>query len=346
MTATISASLPDASSSLGAFEIGALLMIFSFGIVTLQTYNYYHRYPSDSFPLKIFVAVVWLLGVGHTILVAAGLYDVTVKQFGQPSAETLDPLPTSIGWSIALGTVLTSLVQGFFAYRIHVLSKKLYLPLICWSSSFAYLVGCIAAASLAIIKGLSFPVYGKRYGWLISSIFAVGAFVDLTIAAGMCYYLKRERALAIPRTVKSLDQLIVYSIETGIVTSLSAMAVLICFKAMPDNVVWFGVYMSFGEMFPNALMASLNSRRDRSETDDTVISTFRAPYVGNATGPEPTTLQKKHYSRITFPRAILTSDIIIEIRGATDANEDFSIASSNDEGKHSGAVALPLPTVD
>ena len=42
----------DLNGSLGALEIGAVLDVFLFGILTLQTYNYYCDFSDDSTFLK------------------------------------------------------------------------------------------------------------------------------------------------------------------------------------------------------------------------------------------------------------------------------------------------------
>jgi hypothetical protein len=42
----------------GAFEIGVLVATFLYGIETLQTYNYFRRFPKDSSLLKATVSWV------------------------------------------------------------------------------------------------------------------------------------------------------------------------------------------------------------------------------------------------------------------------------------------------
>jgi hypothetical protein len=44
------------NGSLGALEIGIVLGVFLFGIETLQTFNYYRRFPKDSNLLKATVS--------------------------------------------------------------------------------------------------------------------------------------------------------------------------------------------------------------------------------------------------------------------------------------------------
>jgi hypothetical protein len=46
----------DLNGNLGALEIGIVLGVFLFGIETLQTFNYYKRFPKDSNLLKATVS--------------------------------------------------------------------------------------------------------------------------------------------------------------------------------------------------------------------------------------------------------------------------------------------------
>ncbi|KAJ7856030.1 hypothetical protein B0H13DRAFT_1547533, partial [Mycena leptocephala] len=51
---------PALDGTLGAMEIGAILGTFLFGIETLQTFNYYRRFPDDSKLLKATVTTIVL----------------------------------------------------------------------------------------------------------------------------------------------------------------------------------------------------------------------------------------------------------------------------------------------
>jgi hypothetical protein len=44
--------LPPLDNTLGAVEIGGVLATFLFGLATLQTYNFYHQFPSERSVLK------------------------------------------------------------------------------------------------------------------------------------------------------------------------------------------------------------------------------------------------------------------------------------------------------
>lgn len=49
-------SFPSLPTTLGAVEVGLVISTFLSGIETLQTFNYYRKYPKDSMALKILVS--------------------------------------------------------------------------------------------------------------------------------------------------------------------------------------------------------------------------------------------------------------------------------------------------
>ncbi|KAH7912352.1 hypothetical protein BJ138DRAFT_1148499 [Hygrophoropsis aurantiaca] len=272
----------DANATIGALEIGSLVMTFALGIVTIQTYHYYRRYPNDPAWLKTLVAVVLLSAIVHTITVLAGMYDVSVIEFGQVAAELLTPLPTGLSGSILLSGLLAPLVQAYFAYRVYVVSAHIYMPMVCWTFSLSRFVGSMALAAFAF-KVPSLETFGASYGWLLTTVLVLGAVNDTLIAGNMCYYLKSERdfTLRMGRSAKPLDRMIAYTIETGFLTSLTAILIMICFLSLPDNFTWIAFYFFFGEIFANTLLASLNARRVQTDANETVVNLTRTTHLPN-----------------------------------------------------------------
>jgi hypothetical protein len=46
----------DPDNTLGALQVGGAIMVFLFGIDTLQTYYYFRRYPNDRLWIKLLVS--------------------------------------------------------------------------------------------------------------------------------------------------------------------------------------------------------------------------------------------------------------------------------------------------
>lgn len=46
----------NVNATLGALEVGVLVSVFLFGMVTVQTYSYYRKFPRDMDWIKILVS--------------------------------------------------------------------------------------------------------------------------------------------------------------------------------------------------------------------------------------------------------------------------------------------------
>jgi hypothetical protein len=142
------------------------------------------------------------------------MYLLTVTEFGQPDALAVTTMPTGYAWSIIFSGSVGSIVevqrclfdpwnflslnikkQAFFAHRMYVLSKSWYLPSIAWAlASFRFAGSMVAAAK--VFGSISLDVFSTKWRWLITACFATGAGADLIVAGGQCYYIYREKRVA------------------------------------------------------------------------------------------------------------------------------------------------------
>ncbi|KAJ7496717.1 hypothetical protein FB451DRAFT_201298 [Mycena latifolia] len=246
-------------TTLGAIEIGVLISYALFGFTTLQTYIYFSRFPDDRRLLKYMVSFVWFCELAHVICVGAALYTMTITFFGQ--VERLVRTPDSLSTGIIFSGFVGPCVQSFFAFRIHRLSNNSwYIPCFCWVLSFLRIVGA-TVVSVAGIKMVTLAGFDTQWGWLMTTVWAVGAANDLIIAGMLTYLISRQRYEGLPdRTLKVVDKLIAWTIETGAVTSIAGVITLISFVANKDNYSWLAWYVVTTRLYSNALLASLNSR--------------------------------------------------------------------------------------
>ncbi|KAJ7864747.1 hypothetical protein B0H14DRAFT_428376 [Mycena olivaceomarginata] len=270
-------SLPSVHLTIGAVEIGVLVSYTLFGVTTVQAYIYYGRFPDDPSELKALVALVWLCLLTQVIAIGHILYTFTITYFGQV-LEIFETAPKSLSVGVFSGGIMAAAVQGFFAYRIYAFTKKLYIPIFSWSLSFVRFLGSVTIFATTL-RMTSFPTYAAQWGWLLTSVWCISAANDLTITTSLVTNLIIQRSRIHKRTVPLIDKLIMWTIETGMVTSLTALAVMICFFTMPHNFIWFCLFISLPGLFSNSLLASLNSR-----------TTLRAMNNLNSSVPISTTL--------------------------------------------------------
>lgn len=247
----------DLNDTVGAMEIGVLVSAFLFGVISCQTWVYYRKFPTDPIILKLLVATIWLLELGHTIAVSHSLYTITVLDLDDPLKFA--SAPKSLDASILFSAFIGPLVQAWFAYRVLKLSRKLYIPLLCWFLSF---LRCVATVAVGVEALLSTSVheFERRFKWLLTFILAVGAAVDVIIAGSLCYFFRRLRATLFKRTVKVINQIMIWTVETGLLTSVAAVAMLVCFLLMQGNFIWIAIFTFLAKLFSNAFLVALNAR--------------------------------------------------------------------------------------
>ncbi|KAJ7663029.1 hypothetical protein B0H17DRAFT_1211741 [Mycena rosella] len=97
------------NATIGPEEVGVVVGAWMFGMFTLQAFNYFSYFPKDSRRLKITVAVLWVLELIHVILSCIGLYETTVKHFGD--ADNVLLINKAIGLSLIISAVVGPGVQ-------------------------------------------------------------------------------------------------------------------------------------------------------------------------------------------------------------------------------------------
>ncbi|KAF8071611.1 hypothetical protein FPV67DRAFT_884030 [Lyophyllum atratum] len=243
-------------STVGAFEIGVMVSLFLFGLVTVQTFSYYKKFPNDPWQMRTFVAIIWTLELAHTALTAHSVYWMTVINYGR--SETLMDFSPSLIAAVVLSGIIGPSIQAFFAHRVHRLSRRLIIPCICWLLSVLRCISVCAVAAAAHIAGNVID-FTRNWKWLLASSLAISTVVDVLIAGSLCFYLWHGRESTFQRTKRMVDRLIVWSIQTGLLTSIGTLTMLILFLAVA-NFAWIAVFFIISRLFSNSLMATLNAR--------------------------------------------------------------------------------------
>ncbi|KAF9458843.1 hypothetical protein BDZ94DRAFT_1239676 [Collybia nuda] len=183
----------------GPVVIGFAISLLLFGTVITQGYTYFQFSPNDRLCLKTLAGTVleandysWrLLEVAHSFLITYAIYHylVTLRGFSPNGPNSYQLVATSIPASL-----ISALVQGFFAFRIYRISGTLYTCIICWFLFLLRLGGTLSVSVEAFFDVSMVPntiTVLSKFDWLITLAFVIGAVGDVIIAASFCYYLKR-----------------------------------------------------------------------------------------------------------------------------------------------------------
>ncbi|KAJ7277439.1 hypothetical protein C8J57DRAFT_185400 [Mycena rebaudengoi] len=253
----------DSPLILGVLELGVFFSLIMFGVVALQGYVYFRHCRADQAGLKVLVGFVLIFELCHTIAAAHSIYYFTIVTAGLPELEK--PANTySLSITPIFETLITALVQGFFAYRIRLLSGRVSISVVCWILCVLRFVGGMGVAAEGILDVPIQPNYfhlQDQYGWVITSALTVGAVLDILITVSMCVYIRRlYTPYTLPKGEELIHGLISWTIQTGLITSLTSVAVVITFLTMKHNFIWLALYTFLAKLYSNSLLVSLNSR--------------------------------------------------------------------------------------
>ncbi|KAF7289280.1 hypothetical protein MIND_01389600 [Mycena indigotica] len=246
------------NNTVGALQIGVLVSYVLFGITTTQAYIYYGRFPEDPIWIRSMVALVWLLEAAQAALVGYVLYFYTVTDFGDRNHVLQNALPALMVAFILTGAI-TTLVELFFTYRINQLSQRLLIPIALSVLAVVYFMGTLSIA-IAGFKTGTWAGAESQWGWDILATAILSVVTDLGISAVLVFLLFQNRQQGTANTAAMIDQVIAWTIETGVVTSLCSVLILIFYEKMTQSFVWLAVLIVKSRLFSNSLLASLNSR--------------------------------------------------------------------------------------
>ncbi|KAK6969173.1 hypothetical protein R3P38DRAFT_3298610 [Favolaschia claudopus] len=302
-------SLIPLDNLLGVWLIGLILSSVLFGITCLQVYLYFTKSCSrDRAILKAFVIGLFALDAFHLALVSHSLYSVAVTNFGD--YVQLGIIPWSLLLQAIFGSLLSTMVRFFYAWRVYVISNKsLLLPsVIGCCSIFAFIFSAIYTQ-----KGFAIKFFTLAEHLLIWAALAlgIGAAADLLIAGTMIYYLSKNKTGFQKSTNKAINMLVAYSLSTGALTCVFAIGDVIAQTVAPASLVYALFFFILVRLHFLSFMSILNSRshvREQLYAADCAMVTIpshpTAP--GNIADPDA----KIHESRsigLTDSRTLVSS---------------------------------------
>ncbi|KZS89463.1 hypothetical protein SISNIDRAFT_489146 [Sistotremastrum niveocremeum HHB9708] len=182
----------------------------------------------------------------------------------------IDPMPTEpnsglhgsdIGEECSLeAMVILSICHVFFTVKLWKISDHNWI--ICAPIAALELTG-VGFQIVFIVRLFGIPLWPEiaiRLRVLVTIVFVLVVSIDLAIAAGLCYYLRKWRT-GYQRTDNILSQLLYFTINNGILTSLVDMAMMGLFLGLSNNLAFFAVFEVISKVYAAAILTSLNTRK-------------------------------------------------------------------------------------
>ncbi|KAJ7282060.1 hypothetical protein C8J57DRAFT_1299337 [Mycena rebaudengoi] len=242
--------------TLGVGFIGVVCAAGLHGVSCVQAW-YYFTHQKDRWPLKLLVATVMLFDTVHQALISHTVYTYLITNYN--NAAELGIIVWSLLVEVLFNGLTALLVQTFLTVRIWRLSNGN--KLLTGIATLLVLAefGCVLAY-LALSLGLHTFVELANLKSLSISVNALAAAGDIFIATTLCGLLLRSRT-GFQRSDTMIRKLVVFSVNTGLVTSACAFASLIAIIFAGKTFIYILFYFMLGRLYCNSLLATLNARK-------------------------------------------------------------------------------------
>ncbi|KAJ3720079.1 hypothetical protein FB446DRAFT_747268 [Lentinula raphanica] len=240
----------------GPYVLGGVFSYGLFGILAVQIFFYqYTFYERDPLWLKAFVYILAIFDLVITIMWTNFMWQVLAQHWGDPAILTNVNAAAAIP---LLSGIVASMAHSFYAWRIYRLTKSKFLPVPVMLLS---LTTC-AMAGYSGIRGAQIGI--ARFSEMdpeVSTWLGGSTLCDFLITFVLVFQLFRyERRSASARTRDALLRLITLTVETGLVTALTALIELLLFVFFRDNTLYFIPLFMLSKVYSNCLLANLNTR--------------------------------------------------------------------------------------
>ncbi|KAI0776327.1 hypothetical protein BD413DRAFT_528468 [Trametes elegans] len=274
--------IDNPNDTIGAILLGALASAVLSGTVTTQAFIYFRMYGSDDYKRNVFmVSLLWVLDAMHSSMAFASTWIYLISHWGDTAVY--DFIPWTIALTVALTAVVTLISHCFFAHRIYVLSGLswwLTAPILVMAGG--RLVAALVSTS-EMIDLRSYAAFVDRVGWVFTMGLSLSTAVDVLITVTLIVLLQRSRTGFSTATDHLIDTVTLYTVETGLVTSITTAVSLICWLTMPRNLIFLALHFSISKLYATSTLATLNARkslRQRTQKPDDqllpVISSLHA----------------------------------------------------------------------
>ncbi|CAL1693845.1 unnamed protein product [Somion occarium] len=246
---------------LGSYVISSCITFIVYGIGVTQSYVYFLNCGKDPKWLKLLVGGVTLLETVHTVMVIHILYRFTVTGFG--NLEVVGSISWSPPTAVIVENLIIVLVEGFFIYRLWILSKRSMSLVVTISS--LHIVRCafgITVGSLAFTHSDWVSYRSTTSTVVIVNVTDCLALLEDGVIAGfLIHYLRSSRKGFNPRTDRVILWLMSYIINTGLITMIVSLCVMVTFIAVEENFIFLGLNLIVCKLYANSLFGTLNARQ-------------------------------------------------------------------------------------
>ncbi|KAI0371896.1 hypothetical protein BV20DRAFT_964531 [Pilatotrama ljubarskyi] len=272
--------------TVGALMIGSIVGATLYGLTCSQGYMYYGRGQRDHWATRYYMLMLWLINSVNVFLLGHIVYYYFITRYGDTTAF-LTPV-----WSLVTLVLLTAIVsfmvRGLYIKGIWHLSHQNPMMTAALTALSVFNLVC---GVILTVKG--FRIVAGEFESLKAALIlnlASALLADVAVTVSLLY-LMRANTSGNPRRETISNRLVLYVVNTGLLTVADGTVALITYAVMPDTFIFLTPYMVLSHLYTNALFASLNARTLGSSGEQIVsmnlstVSPPRFPGSSFSTGP-------------------------------------------------------------
>ncbi|KAF4608121.1 hypothetical protein EYR40_000465 [Pleurotus pulmonarius] len=262
-------------NTMGAALIGCILAAALYGVSTVQTFFYFTHYSRDPWYTQQIVLAVWVFDTLHQALITHTVYHYVISNYFNPIA--LGNMIWSILLEVLVNGFIGLIVQSYLMHRIWRLSGKklwpLFLivgthlpssqPLLTIASYLQgpFILGEFVCSLVFTILSLQMTTFAE-----LTSLKGLSMTVNVLAAAGdllisICLVLMlHKRRTGFKKSNTIISRLIIFTINTGLLTTMCAIASLISILVWDATLIYVTFFFCIGRFYANTLLATLNAR--------------------------------------------------------------------------------------
>ncbi|KAI0674254.1 hypothetical protein C8Q78DRAFT_1075920 [Trametes maxima] len=261
--------LDVAGDTLGAVMIGGIIGATLFGLTCSQGYMYYSRGRKDGPLMRYYVLAIWLIDSIQVVMMGHFLYFSFVTNYGVP--EVFNTPIWSLMTLVVITSIVSFMVRAVYIQGIWRLSEENFAitGVLVLLSLFDFVCGIVLS-----VKG--YNVAAGHLDNLKTSLylnFASAVLADASVALTLMFLLRGRRS-GNARLNSFGNRVMLFTVNTGLLTAADAAVALITYASMPHKFVFFAPYMVISHFYTNALFASLNARTFGKPSDQVMSFNF------------------------------------------------------------------------
>ncbi|KAI6164995.1 hypothetical protein EDD17DRAFT_1474132, partial [Pisolithus thermaeus] len=238
-------------------------------VTCVQVWYYYVSYPTDPWHIKTLVLRVFASDTVHQALVTHSAYIYLVSDIVNPAgladlvcfSVSIDAYSSSRRSLLVGASIVSSWLQLNDRH-----AELLHLQMSSVIAEFGEAITRQFPFSRITHHTLTVLSVSKYKSQFFNATTAVS---DVLIAGCLCFLLQKSRT-GFRRSDTMINKLMLFSLNTGLLTGIFAVASLISISLWPNAFIYIAFYFCVGRLYCNSLLATLNARRiiRAASTDD------------------------------------------------------------------------------